>query len=155
MHIIFLGTGGSWPCREYNVPAIAVKIGPEIVLFDCGEGTQRQFMRSNLSFMQVVTVLISHFHGDHFLGLPALFQSMSLNRRKRALNIYGPKGTIKVIDAILNLGYFLPGFPIISHDLNDGDVVKRNGYDILKLGLTEDNKCSKCGVKIPIIGKIN
>ena len=110
MEILFLGTGGSWPCREYNVPAIAIKLNSEIILFDCGEGTQRQLMISKYSFMQISKIFITHYHGDHFLGLSGLIQSMNLNDRSEELEIYGPAGTIKTVSTLLNLGYFAPGF---------------------------------------------
>lgn len=130
MEILFLGTGGSWPCKEYNVPAIAIKLNNEIILFDCGEGTQRQFMMSKYSFMRVTKIFISHFHGDHFLGLSGMIQTMNLNDRTADLEIYGPKGTIKTISSLLSLGYFTPGFKIIIHDLKDGEVIGFNKYDI-------------------------
>ena len=130
MQILFLGTGGSWPCKEFNVPAIAVKLGPEIILFECGEGTQRQFMQSIFSFMQVTKIFISHYHGDHFLGLSGLIQSMNLNDRTANLDIYGPRGTIKIVSTLLSLGYFSPGFKIKLHELNDSEVVNFNMYGI-------------------------
>ncbi|MCJ2554698.1 MAG: MBL fold metallo-hydrolase, partial [Candidatus Thermoplasmatota archaeon] len=98
MEIVFLGTSGSMPSPHRNVSAIAVKRGGEIILMDCGEGTQRQFMLSKLSFMQVSRILISHFHGDHFLGLPGLVQSMSMNEREEELVVYGPRGIGELVD---------------------------------------------------------
>ncbi len=138
MHLIFLGTGGSWPCKEYNVPAIAVKIGSEILLFDCGEGTQRQFMISKFSFMQVSKIFISHFHGDHFLGLPGLVQSMNLNNRTADLAIYGPKGTIKTISTLLDLGYFSAGFKIDLYELNDNARVNFDKYYVGAFSVDHD-----------------
>ncbi len=138
MHILFLGTGGSWPSREFNVPAIAVKLGSEIILFDCGEGTQRQFMQSKFSFMQVTKIFISHFHGDHFLGLSGLIQSMNLNDRTDELNIYGPKGTIGTVSKLLTLGYFAPGFKIILHELVDSDTIKFGKYEITSFKVDHD-----------------
>src|SRR2546427_746823 len=91
MQVVFLGTSGSWPTPKRNVSAVAIKRGPEVILFDCGEGTQRQFMLSKLSFMQVSRVFLSHFHGDHFLGLPGMVQSMSMNGREAPLEVYGPR----------------------------------------------------------------
>ncbi|HET6403926.1 MAG TPA: MBL fold metallo-hydrolase, partial [Candidatus Thermoplasmatota archaeon] len=92
MELVFLGTGASWPSVERNVPAVALKRGSEIILFDCGEGTQRQFQRSGLSYMQVNKILITHLHADHYLGLPGLVQTMRLNERKETLIIAGPPG---------------------------------------------------------------
>ena len=91
LSIIFLGTGGSWPTVKRNVSSVALKRAGEILLFDCGEGTQRQFQRSSLSYMQISKIFITHFHGDHFLGLPGLIQTMQLNDREIPLYIYGPK----------------------------------------------------------------
>ena len=114
LSIIFLGTGGAWPTVKRNVTSIAVKRGSEIILVDCGEGTQRQFQKSNHSYMQISKIFITHFHGDHFLGLPGLIQTMHLNDREKPLNIYGPKGMEKLTTQLLSLGYFKPGFDIIS-----------------------------------------
>ncbi|WP_455392063.1 ribonuclease Z [[Eubacterium] cellulosolvens] len=130
MELLFLGTGGSWPCKEYNVPAIAVKLNNEILLFDCGEGTQRQFMISKYSFMRVTKIFITHYHGDHFLGLSGLIQSMNLNNRTEDLNIYGPRGTINTISTMLNLGYFGAGFEITLHDMKNNEVVTFGKYDV-------------------------
>ncbi|MEA3198651.1 MAG: ribonuclease [Thermoplasmata archaeon] len=92
MELLFLGTGASWPSVERNVPAVALKRGSEILLFDCGEGTQRQFQRSGASYMQVAKIFITHLHGDHYYGLPGLVQTMRLNDRKEPLQIIGPPG---------------------------------------------------------------
>ena len=96
MELVFLGTGASWPSVERNVPAVALKRGSEIVLFDCGEGTQRQFQRSGLSYMQVSKILLTHLHADHYLGLPGLVQTMRLNERREPLLIAGPPGTLEL-----------------------------------------------------------
>src|SRR2546429_6937441 len=110
MQVVFLGTSGSWPTPKRNVSAVAIKRGPEVILFDCGEGTQRQFMLSKLSFMQVSRVFLSHFHGDHFLGLPGMVQSMSMNGREAPLEAYGPPGIDRLVGWLLSLGYFVSRF---------------------------------------------
>ncbi|MBE3135803.1 MAG: ribonuclease Z [Thermoplasmata archaeon] len=130
LRIIFLGTGGSWPTVKRNVSALAIKRGSEILLFDCGEGTQRQFQQSNLSYMQISKIFITHFHGDHFLGLPGLIQTMQLNDRDTPLHIYGPKGMEDLTDHLLTLGYFRPSYEIISHDITNGDEVEFEEYSI-------------------------
>lgn len=141
MRVIFLGTGGSLPSPKRNVTAVAVQAGPEIVLFDCGEGTQRQFMLSKASFMKVNAVFITHFHGDHFLGLPALLQSLNFSGRKRVLHIYGPSGTIQTVESILNLGYFAPGFEVTAAELEDGSVVEFAGYRVTAVTMDHTVPC--------------
>lgn len=128
--MIFLGTGGSWPTVKRNVSAIAVKRGGEILLFDCGEGTQRQIQRSGLSYMQIKSIFISHFHGDHFLGLPGLIQTMQLNDRKEPLTIYGPKGISRIVEIVKNLGYFRPSYEIVGKDVDEGDEIRFDGYSV-------------------------
>ncbi|MCK4758202.1 MAG: ribonuclease Z [Thermoplasmata archaeon] len=130
MQLVFLGTGGSWPSPDRNVSAIAVKKGREVVLFDCGEGTQRQLMISSVSFMQIKRIFITHFHGDHFLGLPGLIQSMSLNNRETPLEIYGPEGTIDLVLTLLDLGYFNSKYVIKVHDICHGDVLDFGDYTV-------------------------
>jgi len=130
LRIIFLGTGGSWPTVKRNVSSLAIKRGSEILLFDCGEGTQRQFQQSNLSYMQISKIFITHFHGDHFLGLPGLIQTMQLNDRETPLHIYGPKGMEHLTNHLLTLGYFRPSYEIISHDITNGDEVEFEEYSI-------------------------
>jgi ribonuclease Z len=130
MKLVFLGSGGGWPSKERNLPSVALKMNGEIILFDCAEGTQRQIIISSLNFMHVDKILISHFHGDHFLGLPGLIQSMYLNDRKKPLNIYGPEGTTNIVKGVLSLGYFNPTFDILTHDLKDGDEAKFQDYDL-------------------------
>lgn len=128
MQIVFLGTSGSWPTPKRNVSAVAVKRGPEVVLFDCGEGTQRQFMLSPLSFMQTSRVLVTHFHGDHFLGLPGMVQSMSMNGREAPLDVYGPRGIERLVAELLSLGYFTPGFAVRAKELPPGSAVDCGDY---------------------------
>lgn len=128
MQIVFLGTSGSWPTPKRNVSAVAIKRGPEVILFDCGEGTQRQFMQSKLSFMQVSRVFISHFHGDHFLGLPGMVQSMSMNGRETPLEVYGPRGIERLVGELLSLGYFAPGFPVRAKELTPGGEIDCGEY---------------------------
>jgi ribonuclease Z len=133
LNILFLGTGGSWPTIKRNVTSIAVKRGSEIILFDCGEGTQRQFQKSKLSYMQISKIFITHFHGDHFLGIPGLIQTMQLNDREIPLHIYGPKGMIKLTEQLLSLGYFKPNYEIISYEINENDVIDFGEYYIKTL----------------------
>ncbi|HUI38472.1 MAG TPA: ribonuclease Z [Thermoplasmata archaeon] len=130
MQLTFLGTAGSWPTKERSASAIALDTERELLLFDCGEGTQRQFFHSSQSFMRVRRVFLTHFHGDHFLGLPGLIQSMCLNHRTEPLDIYGPPDAREIIDQVLKLGYFTLRFPVAVHPLSGGATVELDGYTV-------------------------
>src|ERR1700738_2604445 len=91
MSLFFAGTGGSAPAARRGLPALLVCRGGGRLLFDCGEGTQRQLMRS-VGLVDVDSVFITHFHADHWLGLPGMLKSLSLRERDQALTVYGPPG---------------------------------------------------------------
>lgn len=122
MRITFLGTGGVYPTKTRALPAIAVRVEDELVLFDCGEGTLRQFIQSQESFMKVSRLFITHHHADHVLGIPGLMQTMTLNDRKEPLYFYGPKGTERLVEVLSSFGNAIP-FEIHAKDLEPGDVV--------------------------------
>ena len=92
MEIIFLGTSSAVHSYTRNHPAIILKAFGETMLFDCGEGTQRQLIFAKVSPMKISKIFLSHYHGDHILGLPGLLQSMNFRGREKKLTIYGPKG---------------------------------------------------------------
>jgi len=130
VQVVFLGTSGSWPTPKRNVSAIAVKRGGEVLLFDCGEGTQRQLMQSAVSFMQISRIFVSHLHGDHFLGIPGLVQSMQMNDRKAPLEIFGPREVEDVLPGLVRLGHFAAQYPIAIRGLADGEVLDLGGYAV-------------------------
>lgn len=115
--LTFLGTGGSWPFPGRGLPSVALQIDDTLNLLDCGEGTQKQIMKSSISFMKIDNVFITHFHGDHFLGLLGLVQSMSFNGRDRELNIYGPPGAISILSNALNVGFYSLNFRITVNEM--------------------------------------
>ncbi len=130
MELIFLGTSSALPTKHRNHSAIALKAFGEIILLDCGEGTQRQMTQARLSPMKINKILLTHFHGDHFLGLPGLVQSMAFRGRKSTLNIFGPVGTSHIINYIKNLGYFTLSFPIHTYELDSGLFIENEDYKI-------------------------
>lgn len=129
LDVIFLGTGGIMPTRERNVPAIALRYNGEVILLDAGEGTIRQMNAAKLSPMKVDRIFITHFHGDHYLGLAALIQTMNLWRRERPLHVYGPKYTFEFVRNFLNSGFFRPGFDVHVHELGETRL-KLGDYEI-------------------------
>ena len=123
LRVIFLGTAGSIPTPERSLPAIAIRRKGELILFDCGEGLQRQMIRAGVGFHRKTKVFITHMHGDHVLGLPGLFQTMSLLNRERKLEIFGPSGIKAFVDAIKQTVQFTLTFPIELSEIKDSGVV--------------------------------
>ena len=129
LKITFLGTGGSTPTPNRNPSAIAVNREGELMLFDCGEGTQRQMMRAKTG-MAVSSIFITHFHADHVLGIPGLLQTMALQGRKEPLEIFGPRHIDKFLYHLISLGYVGKGFEVKAIELKPGDEVRRQKYRI-------------------------
>lgn len=130
LEVTFLGTGASWPTAERGSSAIAVKRGAEILLWDCGEGTQRQIQKSGLSYQQITQIWLSHYHGDHCYGVPGLLKTMAINERDRPLWVYGPPGLLKMVEAWRMLRGWPKEFPIHVQEVQPGDVIQREGYAV-------------------------
>lgn len=129
LQVIFLGTAASIPTVARGLPSVAVKRKNEIIMFDCGEGVQRQMIKSGVGFHKKMKVFVSHMHGDHVLGLPGLLQSMSLLDRTRKLEVYGPVGVKAFISCIQRTVQFVLTFPLEIHEIkSDGTVCKEKEY---------------------------
>jgi len=139
--ILFLGTGASIPSRTRALPAVALRHGPDILLMDCGEGVQRQFMISPMSFMKVSSIFVTHMHGDHVLGLPGLLQTMGMSGRKNELLIGGPKGigqSVKMLLGACCRSYTERDgdpaneleFPLKIVEMEDGREIGFDGYSV-------------------------
>ncbi|XVH30291.1 ribonuclease Z [Haloferacaceae archaeon DSL9] len=124
LRVTFLGTSGAVPTTERAPSAIFVNREGERLLFDCGEGTQRQMMRFGTGF-DVSHVFVTHMHGDHILGIPGLVQSWDFNEREAPLAIHTPRGTRTKIEDLLHAGGYQPNFPIRINEVGPGDVALR------------------------------
>ncbi|WMW22512.1 ribonuclease Z [Methanolobus mangrovi] len=133
LRVTFLGTGGSLPTPERNPSAIMVNREGELMLFDCGEGTQQQMMRAKTGMKALSSIFITHFHADHILGIPGLIQTMSFHGRTEPLKIYGPHWVHEFAKILSALGYYKLRFEIDAIDLNPGDIIKRDEYSIMAL----------------------
>lgn len=140
MEIIFLGTSSAVPTLERNHPSIALRAFAEVMLFDCGEGTQRQLIEAKISPMKITKIFITHFHGDHILGLGGLIQSLGFRGREKDLDIYGPKGLQRIINAISNFGYFQINYNLNIHEIDDGTIIETEEYVV---------ECAKVEHNIP------
>ncbi len=130
MRLVFFGSGGSWPSPERNPISIGLQLDKEILLFDVGEGTQRQIMQTSFSFMKISKIFITHFHGDHFLGLAGLIQTMVFNDRKEKLEIYGPEDAFDQITNFLNVGYYTLPFPVYIREMKSYETIDFGDYTI-------------------------
>jgi ribonuclease Z len=128
--VIFLGTSAAVPSSSRNHASIALKYFNEILLFDCGEGTQRQLIRSGTSYMKIDMIFISHFHGDHFLGLPGLFQTMALAERSEPLSIYGPRGIEELLETMIKICRTDLSYEIIPREMKNGVVFESDLYTV-------------------------
>lgn len=125
----FLGTSASRPTVERGVPALAVIREGETLLFDCGEGTQRQMMRYGISFA-LDDVFFSHFHVDHFLGIVGLLRTLALQGRTEPLRCWGPRGSERHLRRCETLGADRLSFPLEVTELEPGAEVRRREYAI-------------------------
>ncbi len=128
--LLFLGTGASVPSRNRALPCVAVKRGSDIVLFDCGEGSQRQLMQSRFSFMKIKAIFITHLHGDHFYGLPGLLQTMGMSGRKDPLIVCGPEGLKDALTTCLNVCEGEIEYPVDIRDVKPNDVIEVNDMKV-------------------------
>lgn len=131
LRVVFLGTAGSIPTTKRSLPAIAIRRKDELILFDCGEGAQRQMIQARIGFHRKTKVFITHMHGDHVLGLPGLFQTMSLLDRDKKLEIYGPPKIKAFVEAIQQTVQFTLTFPIeVSEIEKAGLICEEKEYEI-------------------------
>ena len=126
----FLGTAASRPTVERNVAALAIMREGETLLFDCGEGTQRQMMRYHVSFA-IADVFFTHFHADHVIGIIGLMRTMSLQGRTDKLTLWGPRGGTRVLRRAEQFGFDRLGFPVEISELEPNQPLRRNGYDVI------------------------
>ena len=138
MQVTFLGTSSGVPTRARNVSAVALRLPQrsELWLFDCGEGTQHQFLRSDLRVSQLRRIFVTHMHGDHVLGLPGLLASLGLAGSCSGLDLYGPDPLRDYLEGVLRTSSTRIGYPLRSHRvkeaassgsllLDDGDISVR------------------------------
>ncbi len=127
--LVFLGTANAIPTKKRNHSAILLSYKNENILIDCGEGTQRQFRFANLSLPKITKILITHWHGDHILGLPGLFQTLAMSDYHKTLEIYGPRRTKEFISIIEKL---MARFKIklSVHELESGTLLETKDFKL-------------------------
>ena len=130
LSITFLGTAAATPTVDRNVSGLAVQREGETLLFDCGEGNQRQMMRYGVGFA-FREIFFTHYHADHLLGVTGLLRTMGLQDRSAPVTLYGPKGAQRILGAAINLGIERNKFPVEIVEIKPGDRLARDEYEIV------------------------
>ena len=128
LSLFFAGTAGSVPTARRGLPALLLRRGGDRLLFDCGEGTQRQLLRT-IGLPDMQAVFLTHHHADHWLGLPGMLKSFDLRDRQAPLTVYGPPGT-QALMAAMRIVYGRPRYPFSVVELEAGDPVEFDSYEV-------------------------
>ncbi|WP_158058733.1 ribonuclease Z [Halorussus halophilus] len=138
MRVTFLGTSGAVPTTERNPSSILVNREGDRLLFDVGEGTQRQMMKFGTGFT-VSEIFVTHIHGDHVLGLPGLVQTWDFNERDDPVTIYTPRGTKRDIETLVHAAGNDPSFPIHIYEVAPGETaVRHDDYEVRTFDVSHD-----------------
>ncbi len=128
LSVVFLGTGGSVPTARRATACLLARVGGERLLFDCGEGSQRQMHRS-IGLVQLDEIYITHYHADHYLGLPGLLKTYDLQGRERPLRIVGPPGLGSLFKTLARiLGRI--SYEVELVELEEGDAIRHDGFEV-------------------------
>jgi ribonuclease Z len=129
LDVVFLGTSGSVPTAKRAPTSLLLRRGGERLLVDCGEGTQRQLLRSGIGLLELPEVFITHFHADHYLGLPGMLKTFALRGREAPITVHGPPGLVDLVDGLRRIFGRLT-FRLELEELRPGDTLERDGYRI-------------------------
>jgi ribonuclease Z len=139
LSLLFLGTAGSVPSARRGLPAVLVARGGERLLFDCGEGTQRQMLRS-IGLIELDAVFITHFHADHWLGLPGMLKSFALRERSKPLAVHGPVGLKELMGTMRGVyGRRLP-FELALVELEAWEELSYDGYRVAAIPVNHGSR---------------
>ena len=130
LDVVFLGTSGSMPTAQRAPTAILIRRGGERLLFDCAEGTQRQLLRSNVGLIELREVFLTHYHADHYLGLPGTLKTFALRGREVPITIFGPPGLADLFAALRRIFGKLT-YPYELVELRPGQVLERDDYRLV------------------------
>ena len=130
MDVVFFGTSGSMPTADRAPTALMIRRGGERLLFDCAEGTQRQMLRSNVGLVDLREVFLTHYHADHYLGLPGMLKTFALRGREVPITIYGPPGLSDLFNSLRRIFGKLT-YPYELVELSPGDSIAREDYRLV------------------------
>ncbi len=129
IRVVFLGTGSGFPSKKRNFSSVYLEYNGFRMLLDCGEGVLRQMCIKGLKYMKLDAIFITHWHPDHYLGLPGIVQTLSLDEDRKPLQIYGPERTAEFVKKIFEVGYSST-CPMTVRELSPGDKVRFKGFHV-------------------------
>lgn len=141
MRVVFLGTSGGLPTPKRSLPSVALIREGEMMLFDCGEGTQTMIMKKGLGFGRLTKIFISHIHGDHISGLMGMMMTMSLLERTEPLDLYGPPEMTPYFDSLKKILRINVKFPLNIHEVNTGVFLREEEYHVEAASLPHSAPC--------------
>jgi len=134
IELVFLGTGAAVPTESRGLPSIVLRYFGELLMFDCGEGTQRQFVKAKLGLNKPTKIFITHMHGDHVFGLPGLLHTMDLFGRERKLEIYGPPALAKFLKAVMEACGLASDYEVEVYSIvGEGTILETERYSVKAL----------------------
>ena len=128
--IIFLGTAGATPTKKRALPSVAIEYKGKIYLFDCGEGTQRQFLKYGLNMSKISCIFLTHVHADHVIGIAGLIRTLSINKRTEALSIYVPEGEEAKVRNLAHFDDSVVNYEVVVKPIKTGTVLKNKDLEI-------------------------
>jgi ribonuclease Z len=134
LDVVFLGTSGSTPTAQRALPATLVRRGGEKLLFDCAEGTQRQLLKSDVGLVELEEIFLTHYHADHYLGLPGLLKTYALRGREVPLTVYGPRGLRELLSTLRRVFGRLE-YRFDAVELEVGETLERGDYRLQTFAL--------------------
>ena len=157
LDLVFLGTSGSMPTAQRAPAALLLRRSGERLLFDCGEGTQRQLLRSSVGLIDLREIFLTHYHADHYLGLPGMLKTFALRGRDVPITIYGPPGLRDLFDALrrifgkltytIELKELRPGDELIREDYRLAAFAVAHGVSAVGYSLVEDSRPGRFDVQ--------
>jgi len=155
IELIFLGTSDMFPTPKRNHPSIYLRYEGDYMLFDCGEGTQRQMKCAKLKPARLDYIFITHWHGDHSLGLPGIFQSLSGHGKRGKLRIFGPEGSEERIEHVLKAFSWHKTFKIDVREIDGGLVLRKRDWEVRAMEVKHTSPCLAYSFKERDRRKIN
>ena len=157
LDLVFVGTAGSMPTAQRGPSAVLLRRGGERLLVDCGEGTQRQLLRCSVGLIELREVFLTHYHADHYLGLPGMLKTFALRGRELPLTVYGPPGLRDLFGSLRRIFGKLP-YELGLVEVRPGDALARPSGDYTIVAFPVEHGVSAVGyalVELPRPGEFD